>query len=234
MEGSVQIAQRPIEAFIDLIRARDAFAFSRWGNGEWNSLFGRTHGQNRSGHRYYAEMGVELRQVLLNHPPYMLGMQNLALRLYEGRIEEWLTENKLDNLDWVNADVFHKASIRGQLAPLVQALHNAPSLTIVGPAHLRKLGKFLGFQNYVEIPLPDCYLTVSETLQNVMQIASTIPIGSVIGFSAAQPANLMIDALARSLVGQRLILIDFGSVWDPYAGVKSRSYMKDMDVAVVS
>jgi hypothetical protein len=28
--------------------------------------------------------------------------------------------------------------------------------------------------------------------------------------------------------------MDFGSLWDPYAGVKSRSYLQDMEVAVVS
>jgi hypothetical protein len=163
----------------------------------------------------------------------MLGMQNLALRIYEGRIEEWLTGNGLDRLDWINADVFHKASMRGQLMSVVEALRNAPSLTIVGPSHLRKLKDFLGYEEFVEVPLPDCYLSKENNLKEITQIAEVLTAGSVIGFSAAQPANLMIDALAKSLVGQRLILIDFGSVWDPFAGVKSRSYMTDMDVAVV-
>jgi hypothetical protein len=159
----MQVAQRPLEAFIERIRSRDAFALSRWGNGEWDSLFGRTEGRNRSGHRYFPKMGVELRNVLLGRPPYMLGMQNLALRLYEGRIEAWLAENELAELNWINADVFHKASAKGRIMPLVEALRDTPALIMVGPAHLRKLEDFLGYQTFVDVPLPDCYLTQKQT-----------------------------------------------------------------------
>jgi hypothetical protein len=80
----------------------------------------------------------------------------------------------------------------------------------------------------------DSLLQHAETLKRVKKLAETLPNGSVISFSAAMPANLMIDALARSPFGQRQILIDFGSLWDPYAGVKNRSYMKGMDVDVTS
>jgi hypothetical protein len=178
-------------------------------------------------------MGVELRQVLLNRPTYMLGMQNLALRLYQGRIEEWLIENRLHDLDWIDADVFHSASIRSRLFPLVEALREAPALLIVGPAHLRKLKRYLGFDELVEVPLPDCYLTMGQTLKDVRRKAKKLPRGAVVGFSAAMPANLMIDALVRDPLLNHQTFIDFGSLWDPYAGVKSRSYMKDMDIEVV-
>jgi hypothetical protein len=84
----MQIEQRTVDVFVDRMRARDPFAFSRWGDGEWNSLFGRTHGHNSDQHRYFADMGADLCRVLLSRPAYMLGIQNLALRIYEGRIEE--------------------------------------------------------------------------------------------------------------------------------------------------
>jgi hypothetical protein len=222
----------PAEELIRKIDARDPFAFSRWGDGEWHSLFGRVEGRNRCGHRYFPEMGVELKRVLLGRPSYVLGMQDLALRIYKGRIEKWLFENNLDNLDWINADVFHKLSSKGRIDPLVESLRNTPALVLVGPNHLRKLEGYLGFGKFVEVPLPDCYLTMGQTLAKLKKVSKKLPIGSVIAISAAMPANLMIDALARTEAGRRLILIDLGSVWDPYAGVKSRSYMKDMDVAV--
>jgi hypothetical protein len=230
----MQIEQRSLDAFISLIRSRQPFALSRWGNGEWDSVFGRTEGTNRSGHHYFPKMGSDLKDLLLSRPSYMLGMQNLALRLYEGQIESWLEEHGLDELDWINADVFHKASAKGRLLPLVEALREAPGLAIVGPAHLRKLENFLGFQEFVEVPLPDCYLSKDRTLKQVKSIAKSLPDGSVISVSAAMPANLMIDSIVKSPTGSRLLLIDFGSLWDPYAGVKSRSYMQTMDVAVVT
>jgi hypothetical protein len=51
----------------------------------------------------------------------------------------------------------------------------------------------------------------------------------VVGFSAGMTTNVLIYDLFPDY-GQSLSLVDFGSVWDVYAGRLSRSYQRRMDV----
>lgn len=102
-------------------------------------MFGRRHGANCDGHSYFPQMGVELRRVLTDRPEYLLGLQPLAVNLFKGKIQEWLEKHQLTDLAWIDADVFHKASGKGELEPLVEALRQS-RLIVVGPPHLSQLG----------------------------------------------------------------------------------------------
>lgn len=216
-----------LEWFAARIAAKEPVTFSRWGDGEWTAVFGRRrHAQNCDGHAFYPKMGSELKQVLLSRPKYTLGLQNLATRVYP-EIGDWITQNMLADLDWVNADVFHHASGAGKMGPLVDALRTVP-VVLVGPPHLHQPMKdVLGYVEHVIVPPQNCYLATKELVTNTLGALDRLPKGSVAAVSASMPAKLVIDAVHRK-VGGRHSLIDFGSVWDFYAGVKSRGYMKQM------
>lgn len=221
---------RHLDTFVDLIQKREPFAFTRWGDGEWWSILGRTEGQNVDGLAYDPALGEDLRRVLTDRPPYMLGLQDLALEIFAGEVEQWLTERALDELDWINAAVFHGASRDGNLGPFLDTLRAAPRLVVVGPPHLAALEPLLGYHTFVKVPPHDSYRAKDVLLTELVAIAATLPKGAVFSISAGMTANILIDALTKTNAGKRLILLDIGSLWDPYAGVKSRVYMQDMAI----
>lgn len=216
-----------LDWFCARVAAREPTTFSRWGDGEWTAVLGRRrHGQNCDGHRFFPAMGGELKQVLLARPDHPLGLQSLALRVLP-EVPDWIAQNYLTDLDWVDADVFHHASGRGELGRLVAELRKVP-VVLVGPPHLhRPLKDVLGYAEHVIVPPQNCYLALKDLATATLGALERLPAGAVAAISASMPAKLLVAALHKK-VGRRHSLIDFGSVWDFYAGVRSRGYMRAM------
>lgn len=204
-----------LDKFIELIEKGEPFSFSRWGDGEWNAVFGKP-GQNCDGHQYFPDMGKRLSDILKSSPKYILGLQGLAIRLMPGPINEY-TEKY--NLKWTNSDVFHHANQNGQIERFWECIRTKHVL-IVGPAHLSNI-KLFDFQLY-QIPSRNCWLAHDKILNDLKNI---IKEDTLVLFCASMMANVLIDELDG-----KGILIDFGSVLDPHAGVKSRSYHRKMEI----
>lgn len=207
-----------LDKFIDLINTGEHFSFSRWGDGEWNAVFGKP-GMNCDGHNYYPDMGKRLSKILQSSPKYILGLQGLAIRLMAGPINEY-TE-KYD-LKWINSDVFHHANANGQIQRFWDCLKDKDVL-LVGPAHLncegvKKLFKF----RFFEIRGRNCWLQHDRILEKLPEFIND---DTIVLFCASMMANVLIDEL-----NGKGMLIDFGSVLDPHAGVKSRSYHRRMNL----
>lgn len=81
----------------------------------------------------------------------------------------------------------------------------------------------MGCGRFIAIPRKNCYLRKGLILRAAQQ--AILEGATVVGFSAGMTSNVLIDILWRDY-GDRVALIDFGSVFDPYAGVYSRSYMR--------
>jgi hypothetical protein len=226
VSGSFDPKSVSVEELTQRIALGRPFSLSRWGDCEWHIVFGRTSGRNLDGHRYMPELVDDLNRILRSKPRYMLGLQPLARRVFEGRIEEWIVSEGLDRLHWINADVLHRASIKRTLGGFIKALRDAPSFAVVGPQHLETARPALQFDHHLIVPATDCYLQKEQLIVESARMAASLPVGSVITFSATATANVLIDTLFSDF-GDRLFLIDVGSLWDPYAGVMSRTYMKD-------
>ena len=210
----------PLAHFVSRLINGDPFSMSRWGDGEWNCVLGK-QGQNCDRHQYFPKMGEELRDILRSKPPYALGLQPFAMQSDPGAeaIERWLADHSLD-LPWINADVFHIANHRRALAPFVFALHRRP-LVLVGPERLRHLYMYLKYAHFVSVPEKDCYLEKERILREVRRILDRLHDFPVVSFSASMATNVMIDELYRDY-GDRVFLIDAGSLWDPYVGAVTR------------
>lgn len=221
MATEVTIYERPYLDYVESIRRGDTFTFSRWGDGEWRVVLGK-RGRNCDHHEYYPAMGEELRKVLSKRPSYRLGLQRLALRLFNRSINHTVKQYGLRQR-WENADVFHKASIRGRLEPLTSAL-NERHVLLIGPEHLKQLTLF-DFR-HVPVPMKNCYLKLDKIESGIIKRMNQIGRRKVvIGFSAGMPSEILIDRCFRRWKYEHF-LIDFGSLWDPYAGVQSRTYHK--------
>ncbi len=219
--------RRPLEWFRRRMADKEPTTFTRWGDGEWTAVLGRRRtGANCDGHPFYPKMGSALKQVLLGRPGYVLGMQSLAVRVVPG-VEPFVRQNYLDPLDWVDADVFHHASADGSLASLVAEMRKVP-VVLIGPPHLHQpLKDVLHYAEHVMVPPKNCFLSLPSLVTDALGVLDRMPRGTVAAVSASMPAKLLIDALHRKMA-DRHHLIDFGSVWDFYAGVQSRKYMQGM------
>ena len=195
------------------LRDREPFSFARYGDGEFNAIYGKK-GANCDGHEYFPDMGKRLREALESKPNYIVGLQPLTLAS-----ERWPQIQKdFPDIQWVDADSIHNASIDGRLNDLISILYGRA--VIVGPKHLQALVKGNGF-GIIEIPSRNCwesYTEVAESIRDVM--FSARPYNCVFLLCASMMSEVLVDEYKDS----GYTFIDMGSALDPYCGVKSRRY----------
>lgn len=210
---------------LEKLQQNDHFTMSRWGDGEWNAVLDRrTSGANVDGHSFGPEVGDELRRVLLKRPPYFLGLAAWE-GVFGSRVHDWLITMDLHDLNWVSANIWFGASVKGRLGDFISTLQARPAWLVVGPEHLAGTRERLGFTEHIIVPR-DCFASRASLLQQTLEVVSRLPEHSVITISAGMTANILVQG-AFEQFGDRHSIIDTGSVWDPYAGVLSRSYMKE-------
>lgn len=201
------------ENVLKKLKDREAFSFSRWGDGEWNAVLGVT-GANCDGHQYFPDMGKRLREIIQRKPGYTLGMQPHSMsERYKNfdRLKEFL---KTVDIQWANADIFHHASINGEIGKLIEAVKER-YLIIVGPAHLSKIFDCV----HIITPPINCWLNYEEIRQQIDFHIDGVN-NAVVLFSASMMSNVLID----DFHDRHHTLIDTGSVFDPYCNVFSRTY----------
>jgi hypothetical protein len=239
----MKIVKHPLSYYVDPIVAGNPYSFARFGDGEWASILGkRKHPKkNCDGHFFFPEMRDEylwMFRCLRDEPLeylYWLGMQNMAMGMWPKPIKRFLERYGLDQREWHNCDVFHHASRKGQIEPLIDALRQR-SVVVVGPEHLKTLDKVFGYNGFVRVPRQNCYLQIKRIVRQTAAAIEAAPKPVVVSISASMPAELIIHRLFKDH-GDHAFLIDFGSVFDPYAGVASRQYhqgMKLNDIRAIS
>lgn len=208
------------DQYLTWIKERKPFTFSRFGDGEANAILGR-EGANCDGHEYFPEMGKQLEDILktARYYRYEMGIQQHALRTIPEFVE-WFDKHVLDpNGDcFVNADVWHYASIKGEFDRFFDAIQNRPVL-LVGPHVLTKMNIH---SYWVEVPERNCWNSFDAIMRG---IDNYIDHADIVLFSASMPAKIMIDRL-HARYGATKTLLDMGSVFMPYVGISNRSYHK--------
>ncbi len=198
------------DTMLEFLERKVPFKFARYGDGEINCINGKP-GHNCDHHNYYSDLGLALHNAT-QRARYMVGIQPLS-------ISQRLNLDIFHGLDLYNADVLHNASIRKRLPDFVQAMKHR-FVVLVGPRHLKKLPFY---HLHIEIPTLNCWLKYEEicgeietlVTQNVIRHESIVFI-----LCASMMSEVIIDRFRDSAC----TFIDAGSVFDPYAGVKSRRY----------
>lgn len=216
----------PLAWFSDRIRAGQPFSFARYGDGEWNAIVG-TAGENCDGHSFFPELGSDLAEALRHPGRYVYGMQPFALKTMGRKIIDWCRRERID-VPWCDADVFHDANKEGRLLPLVSALRGVPVI-LVGPDHLQVVpDRLFPCQSFLRIPARQCYLEKERILAEVSEALARATRPTVVALSASMLANVIVHEL-HPRFGDRHWLLDLGSLWDVYAGVRSRGVYEDRD-----
>jgi hypothetical protein len=197
---------------IDKINNKERYTFSRFGDGEWNAILEK-QGSNCDGHHYFPDMGLRLKEVL-------------TTEIIDNYANEY-------GIKWVASDIFHHASIKGNLQPLLEAL-DTRNVILVGGEHLKNYNKKYKF---IPVPRKNCWTDYKKTLTRIQEYllqndADNLeePKNYVILFCASMMSNVLIDDLHPIAEVVGVTLIDIGSLFDPFVGVNSRAYHKKLKI----
>jgi len=158
-----------------------------------------------------------------------MGMQNLAKRLRKDDSDFQTLVNHVDN--WVDSDVLHRANIKHGLTAFFDVLRDR-NIIIVANEYLSfisdKIYNPVNFKKYDHIVISpkDCWLEYKDVLKRLVEL---IEPDDVILYAASMMSEVLIDDIYH-LFGDEVTQIDVGSAFDPYCGIKSRSYHHKLKV----
>jgi len=208
----------PFEDICKMLSDGVAFSFSRFGDGEFAAIF-EVEGKNSDGHRFFPDLGVRLKEIVERKPDYMMGLQTQAL-LAHGALP---IRSLSPDIQWVLADSLHNASMEGTLGNFFDSLADR-EVHLVGAPHHRQLAEEKSWQ-FLEVPYGDCWPQY-ESIRAGLEPRVT-PDDLVFLLCASMTANVLIDDMYS--LNPSNTYIDAGSVLDPYAGVRSRAYHKELN-----
>ena len=230
----MELIKHPLSFYVDLLKARTPFAFSRWGDGEILTAFGGQYigRRNSNGCTFTQSLSDDLRDVLRANQPYYHGLLLVARSKRAAEIATLCAEQKI-RIEWVDGDVLLNAMLRGRLWPLIEQVRQYRIL-YVGNERLRGLnGRGLGFFDYtvyVQPPSQNAHTVKDQLLDLIWQNVEKHGI-NFIGWSSGLATKVMLDATFVRF--PNVTQIDFGSSFDgyfpPMPNVKpggSRSYIR--------
>ena len=208
---------------IQKLKDRVPFRFSRWGDGEWLCMMGRT-GKNRDNNEYLPELRDELIRIINCEPDYYIGIQpGVMVDVGRGYVPE-MRKYVLDtlfrtNLNNVVGDVLHYASEFGHLRRFVDALEDR-TVVIIGAEYFKDTP-----YGHIIIPDYDSFKVNEETYKQVEAYRVSGHTDDVVYLvAAAMNSNVIIDFLPDNVTA-----IDIGSVFDPYLFRPRASYQHNMN-----
>lgn len=215
-----------LDFFTARLRARNPITFVRYGDGEFNAIFGMS-GHNCDGHEYFPRLGAELALTLLQPRTgnylYAIGPKAASNPEMRTVVQQWVEVHAPDVV-WNDSEVFLRASLLGELGPLLQDLLTR-SVVLVGGEHLQRLPVRLPPQwKHIVVPATNAWLEKKEISQRIVWAVE----GSEVLLLCA---GMLSKVLAWELfphLGARVTVLDMGSVFDFAAGVDSRSYARRM------
>ena len=216
-----------LQFYADKLLGGKPFSFVRYGNGEWDCILELYH-RTRSGSQRFTKTlrkALELSLTEKRTGAYYPALQSTGFLKRVGllpNLETWLARNAPD-LSWHDGEVFAKASMKGRLFPLMKALKQH-RVVVVGPKWLMKL-PFASV--FVPVRAHDCWQS-ADSIEAQLQGLKNV----VISFSAGPATKVLIHRL-QPVIGKHSWMIDFGSIWDPYCGVRSRRYHNRMTPAIM-
>lgn len=218
--------------YANRLAKQERFALSRYGDGEFAAILGHS-GQNCDGCEYYPNLGSDLRVTLIKpiaDENFFYAIGPMATKHLGAEIEQFVERETVNVSPWHSTETMLEASIEGRLAPLIRQLRNQ-SVLYVGPNRLHSedgtVAGMFPVERYLGVPTKNAYERMWLIDRALREAIRTVQ-PTVIGFSAGMVSNLLIYNFWKETDAT---LIDFGSIWDGYAGFATRSYHKKRDWA---
>lgn len=204
------------------IRNGEHFSLARYGDGEFNAILGK-QGANCDGHEYFPEMGEDLADTLQSNPEYYIGLHQS--KVIQDETLDWLEDADLLDREFVSNAVFHCAVRDGLMQKFWDAVNDCFDVVIIGPDYLSSQTAVSG-AFHIKISGENTYSYLPQIKSKLMSIRKKWGFeNSIVLISASMTAPLIVDHLYQQY-GNTATFIDFGSTFDPYCGIKSRSFHK--------
>lgn len=213
--SGVEPSEVTFERICKMLREGENFKFARFGDGEAACMLGK-QGHNCDGHEYFPDLGTALNDAFYSDPQYMVGIQPLMVQ--QGTWEK-LKQREGYPKNIYDADVLHSASIDGRLNMFIDSLNLRDTIAI-GPGHICQYADNLGWDSIL-IPEKNCWIAYESIIARIERhLHHNYESNNVFLLCASMMSEVIINEYASS----SNTFIDFGSVLDPYCGVKSRRY----------
>lgn len=205
------VKDRPLRELIPALADRRPFTLSRWGDHEWQVLFGDPAAGliPKDGFVYLVELQQELWKVLNARPDY-----RLALSTEDTRATNTIFAVELEKLDWCRDPLLAIGGRCPELDALAEAASRKP-LILVGPPKYRHLRRQLKYRAFVDVPPKNAYLCRDHLVREILAAVDDLKEPALISISAGVCAPLLIHDL-YPLLGNFHQLVDFGGVWGEY------------------
>ena len=225
-EGSkaMKIKEMPLCQYVDKLKDNKHFSFVRYGDGEWIALIKGSGSVACRMQVVNPQIQSDMIRSLTDHAAergIIFGMQNYGFRIFGQLIPDFLQKHQLESIQWVDADVFHNTSRDGLLYPLIEQLRKM-KVVIIGPNLLRSLSGHIHYAKFFEVNMKNCYQDQVAIKAKILQVHSELKENVVYMFCCGPLAKTLI--LDLHLQMPKNFLIDFGSLWDVFCGVRSRGY----------
>ena len=211
---------------INKIKTGNNFSFARFGDGEINCILGGTAGQphNCDKHIYYKSLGMRLLKTISDYkhdPDYYMGLQNLVQRT---RKDDAAFQRLVAPINWIDADIIHRASIKGHMNDLFNVL-SYRNVILVANENLFEVSIIIEAKGqYQMMPIVISQLNAWNEYEPILKrLNDIVKPDDVILYCCGMMAGVLIDDMWKSQ-GNRITQIDIGSAFDPYVGIKSRAY----------
>ena len=211
----ITIADEPLKFYVDLMKEGKLFSMARYFDGEWNSITGRRGYPLRTGggHTYFPALKNDLCESILKphiHPLYFYGTW-YAIQQSGNFSNVFCTHNDI-NINWHNGYIYHDASMKGNLFPLIEQLRNK-KIIMIGPDSLRSAeDRLFKYEHYIRTEDRDCYLQQDSLVDQTLDVAFD---GCLIAVHASLAGKSIVYKLYSHLKDSCYI-IDFGSIWNVF------------------
>ncbi|MBC8147443.1 MAG: hypothetical protein H8E98_05605 [Bacteroidetes bacterium] len=225
MVDFIKLHSKPLEYYIDLLRNDIKFSLTRWGDGEWNCAMGVT-GRNCDKHEYFPAMSTQLVAALIHDKGYFKSTWPLSEEMIGNNIKKirrFCEGIGINLIGWEDASVIENSATNGDIIRMVDQLEKM-NFVIVSEPRKRKLP--IKYTDFIEVSPTNCYLEKDRIREDIIDMVNYGYNDIVFGFSASMATNVIIDEL-YPIVGKDCWMIDFGSIWDPFIGITSRSYHRN-------
>lgn len=209
--------KKPFDFFMNKIKNGEHFKHVRFNDGELYAIQGKLLLKPTiDGHLYYLDMGVELKDILLNYSKSDHYFLASAINWYSTNkeLKAVIDEHKNlnPNISFVDADFIRDSHLyySDKYIMLLDEL-KGKNVTIIGANRFTKLRKFLDF-DLIEIPSNNCYSAKDDVIEQIRNVNETTDNNYYL-FSASMPTNIIIDAFKDDTKNTYL---SWGSTWDTF------------------
>ncbi len=221
--------------YVDLLKKGEYFTYGKFGDGEliaifkylkWDKKYNINFGNhNIDRHLYYDDLGESLHNTFIHEKGYFKGCPNHwwsndkpISRLFRDYVKEYnINPPNLHDTD----TSFYKDAPIGNLGDLKNQLEKM-NYIVVGDSKKRNLP--IKYTDFIEIPSVNAWLKKDDIKEQILTMVEKYE-SPVFGLSAGMGTLSMQDDL-YSFIGDKCWTISFGSIWDPYIGIKTRTYHK--------